>query len=48
MEKEEEINKYNIILEKIESIFTSDNYNLSNIDNGEDEIISAILKIKKI
>ena len=41
MKKEEEINKYNIILEKIESIFTSDNYNLSSIDNGEDEIISA-------
>ena len=39
--KEEEINRYNKILEKIESIFTSDNYNLSNIDNGEDEIISA-------
>ena len=41
MGKEEEINKYNKILEKIESIFTSDNYNLSSIDNGEDEIISA-------
>ena len=39
--KEVEINRYNKILEKIESIFTSDNYNLSNTDNGEDEIISA-------
>jgi len=33
--------RYNKILEKIESIFTSDNYDLTNIDNGEDEIISA-------
>ena len=36
-----EINKYNEILEKIESIFTSDNYDLTNIDKGEDQVISA-------
>ena len=41
MIKEEEINKYNKILEKIESIFTSDNYDLTNIDKGEDQVISA-------
>ena len=41
MVKEEEINKYNEILEKIESIFTSDNYDLTNIDKGEDQVIKA-------
>ena len=39
--KEEEINKYNEILEKIEYIFTSENFDLTNIDNGEDQIINA-------
>ena len=39
--KEEEINKYNQILEKIESIFTSDNFDLTNIDSGEDQVINA-------
>ena len=39
--KEQEINNYNKILEKIESIFTSDNYDLTNIDNGVDQIINA-------
>ena len=39
--KEEETNKYNKILEKIEMIFTSDNYDLTNIDKGEDQIINT-------
>ena len=39
--KEEEINKYNQILDKIESIFTSGNYDLTNIDKGEDQVINA-------
>ena len=54
--KEQEINKYNEILQKIESIFTSDNFDLTDIDKGEDQVINAdkvqitfkILKIKKI
>ena len=39
--REEEINKYNTILEKVELIFTSDNYDLTNIDRGEDQVINA-------
>ena len=39
--KEEEINKYNQILDKIESIFTSLNFDLTKIDKGEDQVISA-------
>ena len=39
--KEEEINNYNQILEKSELIFTSNNYNLTNINNGEDEFINV-------
>ena len=39
--KEEEINKYNRIFEEVESIFTSENYDLTNIDKGEDQIIKA-------
>ena len=38
---EEEINNYNKILEKIEEIFTSDNYDLTNIEKGEDQVINA-------
>ena len=41
MEKEEEIYKYNQILEKIELIVTSDNFDLTNIDKGEDQVINA-------
>ena len=41
LEREDEINKYNKILEKIESLFTSDNYDLTDIDRGEDQIINA-------
>ena len=39
--KEEEITKYNKILEKIESIFTSSDNDLTNIDKGEDQVINA-------
>ena len=39
--KEVEIKNYNKILEKLELIFTSDNYDLTNIDKGEDEILKA-------
>ena len=39
--KEQEINKYNKILQKIESIFTSDNFDLTDIDKGEDQVINA-------
>ena len=39
--KEEEIKTYNKILEKSETIFTSDNYDLTDIDNGVDQVISA-------
>ena len=41
MIKEEEINRYNKILEKVESIFISDNYDLTNIDREEDQVIRA-------
>ena len=41
MKKEEKINKYNMVLDKIELIFTSDNYNLTDIDNGKDLVINA-------
>ena len=54
--KVEEINKYNQILDIIESVFTSGNYDLTNIDKGEDQVINAhkmviilqILIIKRI
>ena len=39
--KEDENNIYDKILENIESIFTKDNYNLSGIDNGEEQIIQT-------
>ena len=39
--KEEEINNYNIILKKVESFFISGNYDLTNIDQGKDQIIEA-------
>ena len=39
--KEQEINIYNEVLKKIESFFTSNNYNLEYIDKGEDQIIQA-------
>ena len=37
--KSEEINFYNTILEKIENCITSENYDKSNLNNGEKEII---------
>ena len=40
-ENDEEINYYNAILEVIEDVFSSDNYNTSNLDNGKDEIIET-------
>ena len=38
---EEEIKYYDEIIEKIESIFTSENYDMTNVDKGEDEIIET-------
>ena len=38
---EEEIKFYDNILKKIEDEFTSDDYDTSNIDNGQDEIIKT-------
>ena len=35
--KEEEIKYYNTILEKIDKVFTAENYNTSELDNGKDE-----------
>ena len=40
-EKEIEINKYNKILEKIDEIFTSNNYDLTIIDSGEEQYINV-------
>ena len=37
--KSEEINYYNLILESIENCFTSENYDKSNLNNGEEEVI---------
>ena len=39
--KEKEINKYNKIQKKIESILTYDIFDLTDIDNGEDKVIYA-------
>ena len=39
--KEEEIKYYDQIIEKIEEAFTSDNYDTSNLDKGEDEVIET-------
>ena len=39
--KEEEIEYYDTILDIIESGFTSDNYNYSDLDNGEEEVIET-------
>ena len=39
--KEEEIKYYDNILEIVEKEFTSYNYNISNLDNGKDEIIES-------
>ena len=39
--KEEEIEYYDKIIKNIDSIFISENYNTSNLDNGQDEIIKT-------
>ena len=39
--KEEEIKYYDNILKKIEDIFTSENYNTSNLDKGQDDYIKT-------
>ena len=39
--KEKEIEYYDEIITNIESIFSSDNYDTSNLDKGEDEIIQT-------
>jgi len=39
--EEDEVNKYNEILEKTESVFTSGNYDLTDIDKGEEQVIKA-------
>ena len=39
--KEEQIEYYDTILNNIESSFTSENYDTSNLDNGEDEVIET-------
>ena len=39
--KEKEIEYYDNILKLIEEGFISENYNISNLDNGEDEIIKT-------
>ena len=40
-EKEEEIKYYDTILESIDSIFISENYDTSKLDRGEDEVIET-------
>ena len=37
--KSNEIEYYDTILKEIEEIFTSDNYDTTNLDNGKDDII---------
>ena len=41
MTKEEEINYYNEVIKKVESIFTDINFDTSNIDNGNEQIIKT-------
>ena len=44
-QKKEEIKYYDIVINKAEEIFTSDNYDTSKIDKGENEVIN-VFKIK--
>ena len=44
--KEEKINYYDKILENIESIFTSEYYNTSILESGQDQILIDNEKIK--
>ena len=39
--EEEEITYYDNILKNVEEIFTSDNYDTSNLDNGKDDILET-------
>ena len=39
--KEEEIEIYNEVVSNVETIFTSEDYNTSNLDSGEDEVIQT-------
>ena len=39
--KQKEIDGYNQIIKKVESIFTSDVINMTNIDNGKDQVIKT-------
>ena len=39
--KEEEIEIYNEVVSNVETIFTSEEYNTSNLDSGEDEVIQT-------
>ena len=39
--KEEEIELYNEVIKSVESLFTSDYYNTSNLDNGIEEVIQT-------
>ena len=41
LEKTKEIEYYNMILQNIETLFTSEKYNTSNLDNNKDEIITT-------
>ncbi len=39
--KEEEIKYYDKFLQGVEEVFSSNNYNTSNLDNGKDEVIET-------
>ena len=41
MNKEEEIKIYDMIVKDIENVFTSENYDTSKLDKGEDQVIKA-------
>ncbi len=40
-QKKEEIKYYDTVINKAEEIFTSDNYDTSKIDKGENEVINV-------
>ena len=39
--KEEEIKAYDTLIQNVEDIFTSENYDTSNLDKGEDQVITT-------
>ncbi len=41
MTKEEETKFYDEVVKNVENIFTSEDFNTSNLDNGEDEVIKT-------